>query len=946
MEFTQRLENDFGELSKTLLFEHQTLAELVDYFLANHADRLREILESPVSKTGEVSGARAVAPSTSLETISADPPGLPSESEDDIAIIGLFGRYPMADDLEQFWENLRTGKDCIVEIPRERWDYRLFYDPEPGKFGKTPNKWGGFLNDIERFDAQFFSITPREASALDPQERLFLETVWRTVEDAGYRKSALVNRKVGVFVGVMYGEYQLYGAGDVAEGKVFPLSSSYASIANRVSYIFNWHGPSMAIDTMCSSSLTAIHLACESLRRGESELAIGGGVNATLHPHKDILLSPGGFAASDGRCRSFGEGGDGYVPGEGVGAVLLKPLTKAIADGDHVYAVVRASTINHGGKTNGYTVPNPKAQAELVFDALLQGKVAPRTVNYIEAHGTGTALGDPIEIAGLTKAFREAGTALDGHLCAIGSVKSNIGHLESAAGIAGVTKILLQMRHGQIAPSLHSEKLNPHINFGDSAFYVPQALQEWKLPEAEGGLAIRRAGISSFGAGGANAHLILEEFVGNQSEESTDRAVMGPFLFILSAKTEDRLRARAEQLLEYFQRPASGLAPLADIAYTLQIGREPLGERLAFVASDVPEARQRLHQFLAGEMGAELQRGSVRAGGTGTEPLLEGEEGRAFLDALIRQRKWIKLAQFWVSGGQVEWEKLHQNQRRVPLPTYPFKGERYWAPDNVPITSRKQEANSRLHPLVDRNISDFDGQSFLTVVDLDDLVAPPGTNEKLLPGLWLLEMGAVAARLSSKVPWHRIVDVQWSAPQVSTKPATLLTKVLEDGETIRFEIRADEAEGAILVQGCLLSGRLSVPQKVDLSDLRQRCPQRVELGELPQRLTGMGIPLDDFLSIFPEAWRGDRELLLRVRRSALDDSRFSDCDLPPVLLEVAMEAVRLLESSDAATRLVPVSLTSGLLEKLPTDGWCHVSVIARDASVSEKTVEIRLLDSE
>ena len=425
-----------------MLFEHQTLAELVDYFVVNHRDRLREVLDLPASKTIADSQPMPATQSNSVEAIPFARPVSRSERGDDIAIIGLFGRYPMADDLDQFWENLRTGRDCIVEIPKERWDYRLFYDPEPGKPGKTPNKWGGFLNDVERFDAQFFSITPREAFALDPQERLFLETVWRTVEDAGYRKSALANRKVGVFVGVMYGEYQLYGAGDIAEGKVFPLSSSYASIANRVSYIFNWHGPSIAVDTMCSSSLTAIHLACESLRRGESELAVGGGVNATLHPHKDLLLSPGGFAASDGRCRSFGEGGDGYVPGEGVGAVLLKPLARAIADGDHVYAVVRASTVNHGGKTNGYTVPNPKAQAELISEALLQGNVAPRTVNYIEAHGTGTALGDPIEITGLSKAFDEAG-AIDRHSCAVGSVKSNIGHLESAAGIAGVTKILV-----------------------------------------------------------------------------------------------------------------------------------------------------------------------------------------------------------------------------------------------------------------------------------------------------------------------------------------------------------------------------------------------------------------------------------------------------------------------------------------------------------------------
>ncbi len=940
MEFTQVLEKDFGELSKTLLFEHQTLAELVDYFLANHRDRVKEILEWPTSKRTADSQPTTANPPSNVEAIPSVPPVSRPERRDDIAIVGFFGRYPMADDLEQFWENLRTGRDCIVEIPKERWDYRLFYDPEPGKVGKTPNKWGGFLNDVERFDAQFFSITPREAFALDPQERLFLETVWRTVEDAGYRKSALANQKIGVFVGVMYGEYQLYGAGDLGEGKVFPLSSSYASIANRVSYIFNWHGPSIAIDTMCSSSLTAIHLACESLRRGESEMAVAGGVNATLHPHKDLLLSPGGFAASDGRCRSFGEGGDGYVPGEGVGAALLKPLARAIADGDHVYAVVRASAVNHGGKTNGYTVPNPKAQAELISEAFLQGNVAPQTVNYIEAHGTGTALGDPIEITGLSKTFHQPGAAFDRHSCAVGSVKSNIGHLESAAGIAGVTKVLLQMRYGQIAPSLHSAKLNPNINFSNSIFYVPQTLQEWKPAGVDNGIPIRRAGISSFGAGGANAHLILEEFVAGQRDEPTARATEGPFLFILSAKTEDRLRARTQQLLEYFQRP--GPAALADIAYTLQIGREPLEVRLAFLANDVEEASQRLRQFLAGGGGAELQCGSIRTDGTETEKLLEGEEGRAFLDALIRQRKWQKLAQFWVSGGQVEWEKLHHDRRRVPLPTHPFAGARYWAPDNLQITPRKHEVESRLHSLIDRNISDFDGQKFLTCVDPGDLTASPGSSQKLLPGLWLLEMGTVAARLSSKLSLHRVVDAKWSVPQVVTKPLSLLTKVFADGETIRFEIRDDEAEGAIFAQASLLTGPLLAPDRANLDDIRQRCSRRVDSDELPQRFAGVGIQSADGTSVFPEIWQGDGEILIRFLRSALDDRRFGDCDLPPVLLDAAMETVRVLVSADSATRLVPVSLASSVLGMVPTEGWCHV--IIRDGTAREKVIGIHFLE--
>jgi polyketide synthase PksL len=706
MEFTRLLEKDFADLPKTLLFEHRNLTDLGAYFVSAHPTRLQQLFGvkgEHLAKEGEQIRHPELGPAPVLHS-PAKPDDGGSEAApiaahatelgaDEIAIIGVFGRYPMADDLTQFWDNLRSGRDCIVEIPPERWDYRVFYDPEPGKLGRTRNKWGGFMNDVDRFDAQFFSVTPREAFALDPQERLFLETAWRTVEDAGYRKSALTGKKVGVFVGVMYGQYQLYGAGDVETGNVFPLSSFYSSIANRVSYFFDWRGPSMAIDTMCSSSLTAIHLACESIRRRESEVALAGGVNVTLHPHKDMLMAPGGFAASDGRCRSFGEGGDGYVPGEGVGAVLLKRLSQAIADHDHVYAVIKASSLNHGGKTNGYTVPNPNAQAELVVEAFAQGQVDPGTVNYFEAHGTGTALGDPIEIAGMTKAFREAaGSSVDSHRCAVGSVKSNIGHLESAAGIAGVTKVLLQMQHGEIVPSLHSTRLNPNIRFAESSFYVPQRAESWEPAAARNNMPVRRAGVSSFGAGGANAHVLIEEFV--VSEARTPDWNEEPAVFVLSAKSEDRLRAKAEQLTKYLSRIERERVPLLDIAYTLQVGREPLDQRLAIVANNLGELRERLAGFLSGSRSEGLFWGKVHED-ENLRPFLDGDEGELLLESLIRLRKWSKLAQFWASGGEVNWERLYQgvNVSRVSLPTYPFAGQRYWAPETLKLRGKQSDVS-------------------------------------------------------------------------------------------------------------------------------------------------------------------------------------------------------------------------------------------------------------
>jgi len=491
MSITRKLEEYLGDLPKTLFFEYKNIEELAEYIATAKKAKMLDLF-------GTKEDYRK--PKSSLN----------QNHNEDIVIVGLSGRYPKANNLNEFWINLKKGVDCISEVPKKRWNHSLYYDPERGKADKTYSKWGGFLDDIEMFDPMFFNITPNEAKYMDPQVRLFLETAWHTIEDAGYTRSSLRNQKVGVFVGVMYGMYELL-EGEY-NGIRIPLSAPYASVANRVSYFMDFHGPSMAIDTMCSSSLTAIHLACESIRSGGCDTALAGGVNLTLHPNKLILLSQGNFTSSDGRCRSFGKDGDGYVPGEGVGAVLLKPLSKAIQDNDNIYAIIKGSSINAGGKTNGYTVPNPIAQAKLIEETIEKSGINPRTIGYVEAHGTGTSLGDPIEIKGLEKVYSKYTS--DKQYCSIGSVKSNIGHLESAAGIAALTKVLLQMKYKMLVPSIHTEELNPFIHFTDTPFFVQRTLERWE-PYSLDGIQTKerplRAAVSAFGAGGSNAHIILEK---------------------------------------------------------------------------------------------------------------------------------------------------------------------------------------------------------------------------------------------------------------------------------------------------------------------------------------------------------------------------------------------------------------------------------------------------
>ncbi|EMB63323.1 beta-ketoacyl synthase [Streptococcus mutans SA38] len=563
---TRSLEEKFGELPKTLFYEYQNINDLSAYFISQHQNTLIKLFQldkvdndkqQMKSKKDIVQNSkfsnRFTQPKQKIQGAKIVTNVMDSNiPEEEIAIIGVSGRYPMATNLDEYWENLKSGRDCISKIPLERWDYKKYYQPEKGIKGKSNGKWGGFIDDVDKFDALFFHMTPLEAQHLDPQERLFLQTAWHTIEDSGYKVDKLCNGNVGVFVGVMYGEYQFYGIEETLKGNSIALGSSYASIANRVSYTFNFCGPSMAIDTMCSSSLTSIHLACESIRKGECEAAIAGGVNVSIHPNKYMLLGQTKFLDSTGRCHTFGNGGDGYIPGEGVGAVLLKPLSKAKKNKDHIYAIIKASEINHGGKTSGFTVPNPVQQGRVISNALKHSKINPRTLSYIEAHGTGTALGDPIEIAGLNKAFRKYTD--DKQFCAIGSVKSNIGHLESAAGIAAITKVILQMKYKKLVPSIHSEELNSNIDFNNSPFFVQHDLENWERPVVvennEKKIYKRRAGVSSFGAGGSNAHIILEEYEEDESEVMRDNEKE---LIIISAKDQNKLKEYASEIHQFIK---------------------------------------------------------------------------------------------------------------------------------------------------------------------------------------------------------------------------------------------------------------------------------------------------------------------------------------------------------------------------------------------------------
>lgn len=513
-----------------------------------------------------------------------------------IAITGIGCRFPGgADGPGAFWRLLCDRVDAIREVPEDRWNVSSYYDPAPGLKGKSIARWGGFVDGIERFDPGFFGISPREAAFVDPQQRMLLRAAWEALEDGGEAPDALRGSAVGVFVGISTNDYASLQStpSDNREIDIWTATGGVASIAaNRISYCLDLRGPSVAVDTACSSSLVAVHLACRSLSSGECAMALAGGVNALIFPMPFISFSRSGMLSPDGRCKAFDARANGFVRAEGVGVIVLKPLADALEAGDPIYAVIRGTAVNQDGRTNGITVPSPAAQVELVRAACRDAGVKPRQVQYVESHGTGTSVGDPIEAEALGAALgvgREPGEP-----CMIGSVKTNIGHLEAGAGIAGLIKVALSLHHGRIPPNLHFETPNPRIDFEGLRLRV---VREAAAYRDGGGPAV--AGVNSFGFGGTNAHAILEAVPWRGGGAI---AKGGPHLLTLSAQGDESLRGLAAEFREFLEAGrAGGGASLADICFTAGRRRSHHPRRLAAVGDTREEMVERLGAFLAGE---------------------------------------------------------------------------------------------------------------------------------------------------------------------------------------------------------------------------------------------------------------------------------------------------------------------------------------------------------
>ncbi|KAF0123559.1 MAG: hypothetical protein FD152_3289 [Xanthobacteraceae bacterium] len=532
-----------------------------------------------------------------------------------IAIVGIGCRFPggVSSPLD-FWTLLTGQVDGTSEVPPDRWSIDKYYDPDPKRIGKVYTKRGGFIKGISGFDPQFFGISQREVAYVDPQHRLLLETTWEAFEDAGIAPRTWSDRKVGVFVGLFTHDYENIHM-RVSERPIHgPHSATGVSTtiaANRLSYAFGFTGPSMVIDTACSSSLVALHLACRSLHEKESELAIAGGVNLQLLPEMTMSLCKATMLAPDGRCKSFDARANGYARADGAAMVVLKTLERAQADGDPIYAVIMGSA-DQDGRTQGMTVPNGEAQQIVMKDALTLADVTPSQISYVEAHGTGTPVGDPIEANALGTVLRSNDPDRDP--CVIGSVKSNFGHTESAAGIAGLIKVALMQRHGYIPPNLHFETPNPNIPFEELRLRVPTALEEWRT----GADGRRLAGINSFGFGGTNAHVVLANAPVPQVQAAARGDGDQAHLVLLSARSENALKANARRHSDFLRSEQSAAVTLADVSAALALGREHHPMRLAVAGRTPTEIADLLDGFAAGQRRQGVISGAVvNAGAAG-----------------------------------------------------------------------------------------------------------------------------------------------------------------------------------------------------------------------------------------------------------------------------------------------------------------------------------------
>jgi polyketide synthase PksN len=682
------------DMDITVMFEYATVGQLSDFIISNYREELTDILEKEPNTSAtntkkgthqQISESNVTVPQDN-ETSEVQAGPVSADFSDDVAIIGINGKFPGASDTDKFWSLLEEGRSCITRVPLEREDWKPYNNMTLSETFNIKDKWGAFLDSVYEFDPLFFGIAPAEAAQMSPEQRLMLMCVWNAIEDAGYTPKTLSQKSTGVFIATGPSEYQSI--------QVYPKfvdnpnllnNPSLSMMPNRISFHLNLQGPSEFCDTTCSSSIVALHRAVQSIQRNECAQAIVGGVNLILSPMGFLSMESVDMLSSNGKVCPFQEDTEGTVRSEGIGAILVKPLYKAVADNDHIYAVVKGTGIAHGGKGVSLTAPNIQGMKVAIQNAYQNSGIDPRTVSYIEAHGMSSNLADNAEIGALKSSLKTLSasqtnsTASNSMATYISSLKPCIGHAEIASGMAALFKVILAMQHKMIPAIPNFTRLSKELSLEGSPLKIAVENMPWDLMLDEDGNTIpRRASINSFGIGGINAHVVLEEPSGSKQQPCEPSTTAQSQIIVLSAKTEERLRARIKQLLEFMH--ASPILELANVAYTLQFGREAMEYRFSVVVDSFDELIKCLETVLQSDLTTQLGFSNQYFWGGIAERKSEiaerysGHTGEILINNLLSENKLLEIAKDWVQGASIDWTLIKHGKtvKKVSLPGYPF----------------------------------------------------------------------------------------------------------------------------------------------------------------------------------------------------------------------------------------------------------------------------------
>lgn len=781
----------------------------------------------------------------------------------DVAIIGAAGRFPQSSDIMEFWNNIIKAYDGVGEIPNERKkDIDNYFLSAGANMEEVSFLKLGYMEEIDRFDCGFFKLLPKEAGLMDPEQRLFLQTVWEAFEDAGYANDKIKGSNTGVYAGhsMDFGEsYKSFVRRMEPESESLSVAGNMESIiAGRISYLLDLKGPSMVVNTACSSSLAAIHLACQALLNGECSMAAVGSVKICIAPIDRKEQGDIGTGSSSQKSNTFDEAADGIGLGEGAAAILLKPLEAAIADGDNIYAVIKGSAMNQDGTSNGITAPNGEAQTDVILEAWRCSDISPESISYIEVHGTGTKLGDPIEVEGISRSFSKYTDRKQ--FCAISAVKSNIGHLDHASGMAGIIKGILSLKYGRLPPSIHFHRPNKHIDFVDSPVYVNDRLREWNV-----GHEPRRCGISSFGLSGTNCHIVLEEY--NSLVVQTGKKE--PFyLLVLSAKTKDGLRELVQSYIRQLRLDTD--IDIADLCFTAAVGRKHHEERLACISHNLQGMfcllRKSLSLYEGGQQldTDEIFYGShiVTAGNNlhGDHMISKEEKRYITKKALHKVTDWKskeasekksvlkELGQLYIRGADIEFERLFEGvqTKRISLPTYPFERKRLWLKESTIRNNKSYEFAIRTkHPLVEACLLEsFDRTVFYSEFDAAELWVLKEHKVNgvyTLPGTAYIEMIAFICNTHYNFGFLEFGDIIFSYPlrveENEKRKVQIILKPIGE-EQLEFTVSSKpegQREWLIHSSGRVTNKRdLVIPDNIQIEQFRKNCSS-VSINEVKHR---------------------------------------------------------------------------------------------------------------